>query len=182
MNRHERRKHLKVLERGFASTVASRPCGACMACCTALAVAELDKPVGVRCTEAGGEGEPGCRIYAQRPRACRDYLCGWKMGFGEREQRPDQLGLLLSPMPGTSPAHPGFIAHEVIEDAWYSLGAQALLRDMAQSFVIVLVRGGLPSKMLVPEPRAASLRSFIDGLRDETAREATVERVRPARP
>lgn len=181
MSRRDVRKHLKVLGRQFDALVASRACGPCSVCCTVLEVAELDKPVGVPCTELG---EPGCRVYDRRPKACQAYLCSWKMGFGEPQHRPNELGLLLSPIAGTSPMHPGFVAHELFEGAWQSAEAWSLLRDMARSFVIVLMREGLPSRILAPEPRYQGLRAFIEGLRDEAEREklGADSRLRPSPP
>lgn len=163
MNRHERRKNLKVLQKGLDNTIASRPCGECTACCMALEVSELKKPNGVMCQHAGN----GCSIYPERPKSCKAYLCGWKIGMGLPEQRPDKLGLVLSPVPGTSPAHPGFIAHELEEDSWYRPDVQKLMGELAHHFIIFLVRRGLPSKILCPEPRLANVRAFIDAIKEE---------------
>jgi hypothetical protein len=68
-----------------------RRCGACMACCTALAVAALEKPSGVRCPHACG----GCRVYPTRPEECRTFACAWLQGLGRDEDRPDLAGVLV---------------------------------------------------------------------------------------
>src|SRR5262245_37684742 len=109
MNRHERRANLKVLQAGLDKTIASRPCGGCTACCTALEVSELAKPCGIQCVMVK---DGGCAGYEDRPPSCKQYLCGWKLGMGGDAQRPDKLGVVMSPVPGTSPLHPAFIVHE----------------------------------------------------------------------
>jgi hypothetical protein len=57
--------------------VPGRICGSCMLCCTVMNVDELNKPGGVTCSHAvAGQG---CTIRDQRPRACRQFFCGWRL-------------------------------------------------------------------------------------------------------
>ena len=70
-----------------------RDCGGCTACCSALAVPELDKPTYQPCRHLC---ERGCGIYATRPRACRDYRCLWLLGHLGEADRPDQLGVIFT--------------------------------------------------------------------------------------
>ncbi len=49
----------------------SRPCTLCGACCVAPDIAALDKPLGVRCIHLADDCT--CRIYENRPEACRAY-------------------------------------------------------------------------------------------------------------
>lgn len=69
-----------------------RSCGSCSACCFALGVRQIDKPVFTRCSHACAAG---CAIYETRPDPCRVYRCAWLDGFGERRDRPDRLGVIL---------------------------------------------------------------------------------------
>lgn len=71
-----------------------RPCGTCRACCTALAVIELQKPDYTRCRH---ECASGCAIYEQRPESCRHFFCLWKIPgwLLQDEDRPDQLGVVV---------------------------------------------------------------------------------------
>ncbi len=70
-----------------------RSCGGCEACCTALRIVQLGKPVFQGCTHLTCGG---CGIYDRRPRVCRGYECGWKLGLGEEKLcRPDKLGALI---------------------------------------------------------------------------------------
>jgi hypothetical protein len=70
-----------------------RQCGECTACCTALAVQELDKPRYRPCQHLG---EAGCGAYQSRPGSCRDYQCLWLQGFLGDEDRPDRLGVIVT--------------------------------------------------------------------------------------
>lgn len=79
-----------------AKAGAPRECGSCTACCTVLAVDELEKKNNVPCCHlAGGEG---CSIYTTRPGACRQWSCLWLKGGlkGDVRRRPDHLGLVFS--------------------------------------------------------------------------------------
>jgi hypothetical protein len=71
-----------------------KPCGECRACCTALAVAEFSKPNYRPCVH---ECDQGCAIYPDRPDSCRTYLCLWKTGWleGDERRRPDRLGVIF---------------------------------------------------------------------------------------
>jgi hypothetical protein len=54
---------------------AQRQCGDCSLCCKVLGIPELDKPKDSWCPNflAG----TGCRIYADRPRSCHNFVCRW---------------------------------------------------------------------------------------------------------
>jgi hypothetical protein len=53
----------------------SRQCGDCSLCCKVLGIPELEKPKDAWCPNflAG----TGCRIYADRPPSCRNFVCRW---------------------------------------------------------------------------------------------------------
>src|SRR5262249_22161650 len=69
-----------------------RSCGACTACCTVPNIKTLGKPSGCDCEHLT---PGGCGIYPDRPEACREYHCLWRMGWGRPEDRPDRSGVLL---------------------------------------------------------------------------------------
>lgn len=156
MNRHERRKLKLVLGKQVDKNMAERPCGECTACCTVLAIAELDKPAGVPCEHLG---DRGCGIYAARPKACREFQCAWRIGVGTVEQRPDRTGVVLSPFRSDHPCHPGASIHEVWPGAFDD--ALEFLADAAQGLVLVLVRDGRAKKFLGTEERLGGLTAFI---------------------
>src|SRR5579864_2123558 len=59
------------------SAVPGRSCGTCSLCCKVFAVQELSKPAGQWCIHAVARS--GCRNYDNRPRACRQFLCAWRL-------------------------------------------------------------------------------------------------------
>jgi hypothetical protein len=62
-------------------------------CCEALEIVELKKPAGPKCADCG---EAGCRIYALRPKVCRDFECEWLMSRDLPARfRPDRIGVLF---------------------------------------------------------------------------------------
>ncbi len=68
-------------------------CGSCTLCCRLLAVEEINKPQGHACTHIDKHCG-GCRIYAERPGACRSFECLWL----QSQARPgQQMPLELRP-------------------------------------------------------------------------------------
>lgn len=74
----------------------NRKCGDCSECCTVLAVATLGKPTHQRCAHVR-VGTRACSIYEQRPDECGRYECAWLRGMGSNSQRPDKVGLVVTP-------------------------------------------------------------------------------------
>jgi hypothetical protein len=55
--------------------IPGRACGTCTLCCKVLKVKGLNKEKGQWCTHCSvGKG---CKIYVERPAACRDFYCGY---------------------------------------------------------------------------------------------------------
>lgn len=78
-----------------------RRCGECTACCSALAVAELNKPRYRACDHICPQG---CAVYAARPQSCADYHCLWLDGHLREADRPDRLGVIFTVT--ADPEHP----------------------------------------------------------------------------
>jgi hypothetical protein len=76
--------------------VRGRKCGACSVCCRVPAIVSevFVKPANSLC-EHCVEGT-GCAIYAERPKVCAEWYCGWRM-FDELDEswRPDRSGILI---------------------------------------------------------------------------------------
>jgi uncharacterized protein len=53
----------------------ARSCGTCTLCCRLPDIEALDKPANDWCRHC--IAHEGCRIYAERPQLCRDFLCLW---------------------------------------------------------------------------------------------------------
>jgi hypothetical protein len=73
-----------------------RDCGSCTACCRTLSIQDgfVSKPERVHCEHVC---EQGCQVYDIRPNTCRNFICLWRSGHleGDDRRRPDQLGLML---------------------------------------------------------------------------------------
>lgn len=70
-----------------------RSCGGCTACCIAYDVPEMQKGANTPCRNLV---DGGCGIHLIRPHICRAFLCLWRKGFGEADERPDLSGRILS--------------------------------------------------------------------------------------
>jgi hypothetical protein len=163
MDRKTRRRLKVVLERRLDATIAGRTCAECSACCTALDIPQLDKPAGEPCRYLGPMG--GCSIYDERPKLCREYLCGWRIGIGDL--RPDQVGVVITPTRPGAPGYPGMIVHELWPDAFSD--AREYLVDLASRLVLVLVRDGRPLTIAGPDHLVMGMKSQIEGIQRENA-------------
>lgn len=61
---------------GEDNLVPGRSCEGCTLCCKLMAVEPLNKPRAVWCAHC--DQKSGCRIYAERPEACRTFYCGYR--------------------------------------------------------------------------------------------------------
>lgn len=113
-----------------------RICGTCTACCKALEVVELGKPVGKWCQHCSiGKG---CKIYSEKPSACSEFRCEWLKGFGGSQDRPDRTKVIpdyIKPLEGL----PGGILQmwEVSEDSLTSSYAKRMTLLVLQNGVWV---------------------------------------------
>ena len=119
-----------------------------------MAVDEIGKPAGVRCTYLGAHG---CGIYATRPESCRVFACGWLNGVGTHKDRPDRAGVMLvgtSPGPETVLGKSGvetiMQAHEVNAGALGAPGrAVDLAKRVAAEFLVVVMT--TPRRVIGPD-------------------------------
>jgi len=69
-------------------------CGNCTICCKDLLIIDTDSPEGEYCKHC--EKNVGCKIYSERPEACRIFECCWKqMEYAHIDLRPDNCGVLF---------------------------------------------------------------------------------------
>ena len=61
---------------GEGELVPGRSCEGCTLCCKLMAVEPLGKPRAVWCAHC--DQRSGCRIYEERPEACRIFYCGYR--------------------------------------------------------------------------------------------------------
>ena len=117
---------------------AARSCGTCTLCCKLLRIAELDKPQGVWCAHA--RPGQGCAIYAERPKECRTFHCGYLVAPELSEEwHPVKSKIVLVAEPGggvTAVVDPGRA------DAWkqepYYSRLKAWAADVVQRTIAVL--------------------------------------------
>lgn len=160
MNRHERRKNQKTLLRVLESVMAKRPCDGCSACCTTLGVPAAQTKSGETCQHVSVSG--GCSIYATRPTDCREYACGWKMGIGSNEQRPDKVGFTITPARAELGLSPAWLVHELWKGAATAPEAEALLQSLADPHIVVVMRDARAiARMFFPPQRAEEVRRFV---------------------
>ena len=111
---------------------AGRECGDCTACCTVLAIVELQKPQRRACDHLC---RSGCGIYATRPASCREFHCLWLRGALDADEalRPDRLGVMFDYFVVASSGESHLIAIELWPGALAGSVVQSLLAEMTQT-------------------------------------------------
>jgi Fe-S-cluster containining protein len=72
-----------------------RTCGECYRCCVAFGIPELRKYQDQSCRHLDGRNPKArCSIYGDRPTCCREYLCLWREGHFDEDDRPDKGGVI----------------------------------------------------------------------------------------
>ena len=140
-----------ALAMAATQAAAGKSCGSCTLCCKLLRIAELDKPHGVWCTHA--RPGQGCAIYAERPRECRTFHCGY-LAVAELsdEWHPvkSKIVLIAEPSGGVTavvdPGRPDAWKHE----PFYGQ-LKAWAADVVQRRQGVLVRVGRRTIAVLPD-------------------------------
>jgi hypothetical protein len=119
-----------------------RECGSCSACCTAIAVHELDKRAFEPCSHLCASG---CGIYAELPQSCRTFDCQWLRGALEVDGsvdtalRPDACGVIFDYRPDTAFGEM-YTAWEVEPGASARAPARSIIEGLRERFLVVVVR------------------------------------------
>jgi len=119
----------------------NRQCDSCSACCTVIAVHEIEKGTYEPCTHLC---ESGCGIYAERPGSCRTFECQWLRGALEvdgsidTELRPDACGVIFDYQPDTAFGEM-FTAWEVAPGASTRGHARSIIEGLEGSFLVMIV-------------------------------------------
>lgn len=117
-----------------------RKCGPCTACCTVMAVHELEKDLYEPCPHLCAKG---CGIYADRPASCRTFECQWLRGLLEVDGsidpalRPDACGVIFDYQPGT-PFGDVYTAWELEPGASAAGPAADIIEGLAERFLVVV--------------------------------------------
>lgn len=114
-----------------------RSCGECTACCTVLAVWELEKPMRRACDHLCRDG---CGIYADRPFTCAQFNCLWLRGAlpADVSYRPDYLGVIFDAVKHTDQNRLQVSALEVFPDAFERPQAKPLLDELSREYELTL--------------------------------------------
>lgn len=75
--------------------VAGRSCDGCTMCCKLLSIEVLEKPRSIWCSHC--DKKRGCKIYEERPVACRTFFCGWRrIADLDERWKPSQSKFLIN--------------------------------------------------------------------------------------
>lgn len=149
-SRRDRASLYQTARQARATGRPANPCGDCTACCTVIAVEEIDKPTFTPCPhlaggkagsgpgdEAQGGCGGGCGIYPTRPVSCRTWHCQWALDGTDPAMRPDRLGVMFSYAEG-SHGSKAIAVWEVRPGAFLEpLAARVLLRLHRSGYTLV---------------------------------------------
>jgi hypothetical protein len=115
-------------------------------CCSALEIVELKKAAGPLCANCC---ESGCRIYAERPKVCRDFECEWLTSRKlPRHFRPDRIGVLFME-DGDADEYRAVCAPSR-PNAWRQPAVFAHLVAVAKTGRVVVAKAGLQAWRVFP--------------------------------
>lgn len=138
----------------MSGPVTPRRCGPCAACCTALAVHEIDKPHFTPCRHAKPVPNGSCGIYERRPRSCTTFKCLWLRGeVGTRKDRPDRIGLVLA----TADFSVGRIVMAYVAPTGALRRGAEILRSLAEKIPVCIIKPDRCYTLMVPESRKADI-------------------------
>jgi hypothetical protein len=132
--------HSELGARASDAAASDRSCGACQACCVVYHIdgLEQESPRWVPCHKLC---DAGCGIYTDRPDGCRTFRCAWLGGWGEDDQRPDRLGVLIERLQARPRigVEEKILATELAEDSARTPRARAVLLELKRTLPVVLV-------------------------------------------
>ena len=129
----------------FERLPVTRRCGACDLCCTAMSVAELKKPAGMRCVHLQGSPGTSCSIYADRPYVCAEFACMWRGSdtLLSDGYYPAKCGFVIALSSGVSDRPVILTVHPNPDfpDSWKQPRHRETFRKLAQTFNAIVVVG-----------------------------------------
>jgi hypothetical protein len=135
------------LNRAVAAMSTTRSCEDCDLCCSAMPIAEFDKPPGPACDKLCGDAGSNCSIYQARPKLCREFHCMWRMSdyWLPDWAKPSECGFVmsfnsLSEWPAVVTVHPAADR----PDSWKSLAAQTVFTHIAEEWNCMVAIGTVP--------------------------------------
>jgi hypothetical protein len=140
------------------SRVLGRECGTCIACCTTMGVAELDKKAGEECVHTC---DKGCAIYDSRPDACQRWNCMWIAGYLPEALKPEECGVIWDSSHHELVDRELFTVREVRPGALEGKDTQEwLARVISKMMVLAITHDGKLS-ILGPTEQVKKLEAYI---------------------
>ncbi len=148
---------LELVESKATTNRDNRNCGDCTACCVLPRISPTEDaffPQGKRgytkCSHLK-VGGGGCSIYEDRPSLCRDYMCLWRFGVinGDERRRPDNLGIMftLDDMGGRMVVE----ASELWDGAASTESVQYMISIINKTVEVAIRFYGVPASMSIRE-------------------------------
>jgi hypothetical protein len=144
-----------------AAGALARTCEGCEACCTVMAVRELEKATWTPCRHLAGQGR-GCAVWGEHPSSCKTFHCLWRGDTALLPERlfPPDCGFLISvgnldhwPLVVQVCALPGR------RHAWNTPENRAVFGDLARAWncvVTITGEGVLATHAFAPNGRVYS--------------------------
>jgi hypothetical protein len=122
-------------------------------------VKEIGLPAFTQCPQLQPmpAAKPGCGIYAQRPRSCRNWSCLWLKNVDwDDELRPDRCGVVFDEVPDIiriqdkeHPCMQGWVRPGMPEDFWQRQPVLAVVLAALDQKLAILFRRGPHSAFAV---------------------------------
>jgi hypothetical protein len=147
---------------GFTITIMERTCGTCTLCCKVLGVDEVSTPRSAWCQHC--DKKSGCKIYDQRPSACREFICLWLVDTSVPDDlRPDKCKVVFY-----ANEHDCFVADcdPGYPHAWLDPRVRMMIDKIVEEFGEIYVKAGANEKHI----RNDGIKVFVTDLGKPAAR------------
>lgn len=138
----------------MAQLPTKRTCDGCDLCCTALEIADIGKPLGVRCSfqRLPGLGH-GCSIYGKHPHACKSYACLWRVmdDFFPEWAKPEVVGFVPSIELEKTGKLVTIFLDPARPDAWRA--HERMLQEFSTKWDLAVAIGGADRAIAIMTPR-----------------------------
>lgn len=138
--------------------VLGRECGSCIACCTTMAVPEIDKKAGEKCAHTC---DKGCSIYDTRPDACQRWNCMWIAGYLPEALKPEQCGVIWDHSNHPLFDRGMFTAREFRPGALEEKATQEWLANVISKLMVLAITHDGKCNILGPTEQVKKLEAYI---------------------
>jgi len=144
-----------------------RTCGECKACCTVMAVVEIDKAADTTCKHVCNEPNAagGCGIYETRPEPCKDFVCMWLHDDGKifrHMERPDKVGIMFD-VTHTNGEGQCLVARATRPGAFNEVAGKKLIERLSKHVAVILMENATAMRQLIgPEAIVKKVKQLAD--------------------